>query len=181
VEFTVKLRSKYVINAIRPFIIRNDKVLDIGCGNGLISRIIEEQLHCNLVGTDIINYLEKDIKFKLMEAVNKLPFKDKEFDVGLLIDTLHHIPYYHQLGIIKEAMRVCKVVLIFEIKPTWFAKTWDVLINPIHNKDMPIPVAMRDEYSWNNLLFTDKIKPEYYPIKTPFWYPETRYLFKLGE
>ena len=43
---------------------------------------------------------------------NKFPYKNNEFDTGLLICVLHHCPL--QVTVLQEAMRTCKRLVILE-------------------------------------------------------------------
>ena len=181
-EFTLEYRAKIVIKAISPHLSKDKKVLDIGCGNGVVSHEIEKFFNCDLTGTDIFSYLRRDIKFKKMHKEDELDFNDKEFDTGLLIDTLHHIPFDGQIKIIKEALRVCREVLIFELRPTLIVKIIDFLINKIHYRKMPILLTHRKKESWIRLLKDNDINLKFYKVKKPsFWYPATNYLFHCME
>ena len=179
-EFTLKYRAKIVINAISPHLSKDKKVLDIGCGNGVVSHEIKKFFNCDLTGTDIFSYLRRDIKFKKMHEEVELNFNDKEFDTGLLIDTLHHISFDGQIKIIKEALRVCREVLIFELKPTLIVKIIDFLINKIHYRKMPILLTHRKKDGWIKLFRDNGIAFKFYDVKKPdFYCPATNYLFHL--
>ena len=155
-------------------------VLDIGCGNGVVSYEIKKHFNCNLVGTDILNYLKRDIPLKKTIDEDKLDFKDNEFDLGLFNDALHHMPYNTQFKLIKEALRVCSKVIIFEVKPTFIAKAVDYLINRIHNSDMPIPLSFREEREWTQRFKEEGISFEIFNVKKPVClYPFSNFLFIL--
>lgn len=181
-EFTLKYRSRIVINAIFSFLSENKKVLDIGCGNGVVSYEIKKFFSCNLIGTDIFNYFKKDIDFKQMRKEDELDFSNKEFDIGLFIDVLHHTPFKAQVKLIREALRVCSEVLIFEVKPTFIAKAVDYLINKTHNSNMPILLTHRTKEEWIKLFSNNNIYFKFYKVKKPiFYYPSTNYLFYLKQ
>jgi ubiquinone/menaquinone biosynthesis C-methylase UbiE len=179
-ETTLKYRSKIVIEAIRPILFKDKRVLDIGCGNGVVSQEISAHFGCDIVGTDILAYLKKKIPFKLMNKPDVLDFHDQAFDVGLLIDVLHHIPFDRQAALIQEARRVCRVVLLFEVKPTLVAKAVDYFINQIHHPAMPLPLTHRSQEEWMQLFDANNIPAQCFPVKKPaFFYPSTNYLFAL--
>jgi len=179
-KITIKFRSKIVIEAIRPFVSHGTKLLDIGCGNGVVSREIERRLNCFLTGTDILDYRLERINFKKMHFEDRLDFADKSFDIGLLCDTLHHIPFPTQIKLIKEALRVCSQILIIEVKPTLAARFIDYTINQIHNKDMRIIYTFRNEKEWQELFRTNGINASYIKVSKPFFlYPISNYLFSL--
>jgi SAM-dependent methyltransferase len=179
-ETTLKYRSKIVIKALAPFLSREQRILDIGCGNGVVSAEISQHFGCGLVGTDILHYLKRDIDFKLMNKPDVLDFKDKAFDVGLMIDVLHHLPFDRQITLIQEARRTCRAVLLFEVKPTLIAKAVDCLVNQVHNHKMPIPLTHRSRDGWMRLFTAHHIPVHFYAVKKPaFFYPSTNYLFSL--
>lgn len=104
---------------LQKLVKQSDKVLDAGCGYGRLAPFFD-----NYCGIDFIpafieeaNTLYPNKRF--MEAdLRKLPFKDKEFDWGLLVSVRHMI--VGNLGkaewvkMENELKRVCKKLLILE-------------------------------------------------------------------
>lgn len=182
-EFTSKVRSRMVIKAIAPFISNSSKVLDIGCGNGVISHEVQKFFNCKLIGTDILEYSEKNIIFKKMLKDDKLDFNNNEFDIGLFIEVLHHMPFETQLKLIKDALRICPKVLIFEVESTLLAKGADYLVNQLHNREMNIPFTFRKKNEWLRLFEENNIRCESYGVTKPhllrFFWPFTYHLFCL--
>lgn len=178
-EITLKYRAGMVIKVIAPFMKHGQKVLDIGCGNGVVSDEIRGYFGCALTGTDIMEYLKRDMPFKKMPALTSLPFADKEFDTGLLIDVLHHIPFDMQLPLVREARRVCRDILIFEVEPTFLAKAVDVLANLIHNARMPLCLTHRTADQWVELFEHDGMKCTAYPVPRPALWASTNNLICL--
>ena len=100
---------------------KTDSVLDLGCGYGRSSQMIE---CARYVGTDFspdfINEAKKlypDKEFVLADMA-KLPFADKEFDIGFMVSVKAMI--INNLGVEAwqpmedEAKRVCKKLLVLE-------------------------------------------------------------------
>ena len=170
-EFTQKYRSRIVTKAISSFLSEDKNVLDIGCGNGVVSYEIKKHFNCRLCGTDIQNYLKRNIKFRKIRGGYILNFDNKEFDIGLIIEVLHHIPFDMQIRLVKEALRVCSEVLIIEDKPTSVAKIIDYLINKIHNTKMPITLTFRAKEEWADLFNENNMPFKFYNVKTDFYYP----------
>ena len=180
-ESSLRYRGKIIIRAIAPFMSKEKRVLDVGCGNGVVSHQIEKHFGCRLLGTDILHYTIKDIAFMRMQKDFTLSFKDNEFDIGLFNDVLHHMPFERQLILIKEALRVCSEVLIFEAKPTLITKLLDRLANHIHNPDMPITLTHRAKEDWLRLFKEQGITAESYGVVKPIiGYPFTNFLFRLS-
>lgn len=156
-ECTLRNRAHLVVKTYADFIKPDCRVLDVGCGNGVISKIISDAFNCKIVGTDIMDYRKIEIDFEPMTNGDKLPFKDNSFDVVMFNDVLHHMPYETQTVLIKEALRVGKRVLIFELEPTMYAKITDWLANKVHNLRMHIPFTYRTLNGWETLLKENKI------------------------
>jgi len=91
------------------------RVLEVGCGNGVLSSYLAEKYGWNVTGIDIdpeqikiakMDYEEKD-NLKFIEAdASKLPYGNNEFDLVLSFDVLHHIPNW--VITIEEINRVLK-------------------------------------------------------------------------
>jgi len=78
-----------------------DSILDYGCGEGVLSVLIKEK-ECRVVGIDIsasnINTAERTAKERRLEIDfvvgdgEKLPFKDKSFNLVVVSHSLEHLP-----------------------------------------------------------------------------------------
>lgn len=90
------------------------KILDLGCGSGIISKDFENFFAADLVGVDIIDNRVVPINFKLVNG-RDLPFDENTFDAVLISYVLHHTQ--DPIRVLKEAKRVAKTggkLLIFE-------------------------------------------------------------------
>lgn len=77
--------------------LKGKKILDVGCGQGTISKILSEA-GANVYGIDLsetsINYVKKnypEIKVKVGNAL-KIDFPNNYFDIVVCIGVLHHTP-----------------------------------------------------------------------------------------
>lgn len=85
-------------------------VLDVGCGNGFLSRQIYEKYKIEVTGIDIIAPKnDDDITYLKGEAEN-IPFENSSFETVICSHTLEHIPDI--LRAIKEIRRVAKKRII---------------------------------------------------------------------
>jgi SAM-dependent methyltransferase len=65
-------------------------VLDIGCGDGNIGRLIrEKQAGITVHGLEIMARPSCEIEYSLFDG-SRLPYEDGSFDVCLFVDVLHH-------------------------------------------------------------------------------------------
>lgn len=160
---------------------RNEKVLDIGCGRGTITKLLMDYYSLQLQACDIKNYLiYQDIPFKKM-IKGKVPKFKYKFDAALLNAVLHHIPKDKQADLIWQALKVSKKVLIFEMKPTFLAKIFDFLLNKLHYENSEIPLSFRKIPDWKKLFKELNIKSQSIVINRPFWYPFSHIAFMIGK
>lgn len=97
-SFIKKLHHKYVflrrievisdgINNQLPVV---NSVLDIGCGDGSISKkIIDKRKDLKIVGIDIMERPMCHIEYVSFDGTT-IPFEDNSFDAVQLVDVLHH-------------------------------------------------------------------------------------------
>lgn len=158
---------------------KNEKVLDIGCGKGTITKFLTDHYSLQLQACDVKNYLiDKSIAFKKMNA-GKLPEFKQKFDTALLNDVLHHISKDKQANLLKESLKVADKVLIFEMKPTLLAKIFDILLNKLHYGDFDTPLSFRNISDWKKLFKKYNIKSKLVIINRPFWYPFSHIAFMI--
>jgi len=180
-EWTLKLRARHIARSIAPYVSKDSKVLDIGCGNGVVTLELRKIFGFDISGTDIANYLKKEIPFTQMKTATQLDFEDKRFDVGLINDVLHHIEHDNQLKLIQEAARVCKTLLIFDAKPSRLTFFFDIVLNRIHNKDMPIPLTFRHSDDWKTAITAKGLICSVTELQRPFvFYPFQNFLLQVA-
>jgi len=112
------------------------EILEVGCGIGVISSYLAEKYTCNVVGIDLDskqikkakkNNIENEyLEFNIAD-VTKLAFEDKEFDIILSFDVLHHIPNWNQA--LHEIIRVLKPEGFFIIRDIMLHKFFGNIYN----------------------------------------------------
>ncbi|HET7098875.1 MAG TPA: class I SAM-dependent methyltransferase [Patescibacteria group bacterium] len=178
-DYTSKIRGKLIIKAYQRWLKSNEKVVDVGCGNGVVSKQIAEDFDLKIYGCDTLKYLTNKIAFKLIKKEDSLPFKRNEFKSAMFNDVLHHIPYTIQEKLILDALRVSKQVLIFEVQPTLIGTISDYILNKIHNPFMRIPFTFRRPDQWKKIFVKNKLKYEVEPVETPLFYPFSHISFRV--
>jgi ubiquinone/menaquinone biosynthesis C-methylase UbiE len=111
----------------------DQKLLEIGCGNGATSKHIAKRYHLNVVGSDVdseqIQLAQKNLddipNIRFLEAdATSLPFEDNDFDIVLSFQVLHHISNW--LDALEEIERVLKprgyFICVDTVYPTWSAR-----------------------------------------------------------
>ena len=86
------------------------KVLDVGCGNGVIAKLImDDRPQLDIQGIDVLKRPSCAIPMDTYDGSN-FPFEDDGMDVVIFMDVLHHTddPY----GLLREALRVARHAVI---------------------------------------------------------------------
>lgn len=88
------------------------KVLDVGCGDGLIAGLIQEiRSDVSIEGIDVLVRSKTHIEVTQFDGVT-IPFADNYFDTVMFVDVLHHTD--NPLSLLKEAKRVAKNCLVLK-------------------------------------------------------------------
>lgn len=113
-------------NCAASLVQKGEKVLDVACGNGTLSLLIEKNTGSKVTGIDIdpdtLGAAMKAVKrkknsqarFMLMDATNLSAFAGKEFDVGIISLAIHQFSPADGLRVLKEINRVAHRVIIVD-------------------------------------------------------------------
>lgn len=104
-------RAAAVGSVALPYVSKGSRVVGIGCGHGYVAEYLNNKGGGEVVGVEIVNKLETATPFFLYDG-ETLPFKDKEFSLGLLIFVLHHAR--DEFHLLAEAQRVAERILVVE-------------------------------------------------------------------
>jgi SAM-dependent methyltransferase len=87
-------------------------VLDVGCGDGMLARFIQESRpDIEIQGIDVFVREKTHVPVKEFDG-KAIPFADHSFDVVMFVDVLHHTEDLTVL--LKEAARVAKKCIILK-------------------------------------------------------------------
>ena len=85
-------------------------MLDVGSGDGLLARgVLDLRPDIRIQGVDVLARPTSHIPVALFDGVT-LPFADREFDVVMMVDVLHHASAQDRL--LEEMVRVSKRLLV---------------------------------------------------------------------
>lgn len=176
-SLTQKKRARMIANCYAKWNIHGKKVVDIGCGNGVVSEILKEKLNLDLCGADIIDYCKIKMPFRKIDKADRLPFDDLSFDYAMFNDVLHHIEDIE--ASIIEANRIARNILIFEDQPGRLLRVVDVALNYFYSPLMPRPLNFKNREQW--CLLFDRLGFKYDIVEAvyPFWYPFRHMAFRL--
>lgn len=103
-------RVRVLANHLSALIAAGARILDVGCGDGTIDRVILEQRpDLTIEGIDILVRPHSQIPVRPFDGTT-IPYPDNSFDVVMFVDVLHHTPDPRVL--LREAARVGTAVLI---------------------------------------------------------------------
>ena len=109
------MAAKRMCQDCQQFIEKKSKILDLGCGSGIVSKAFQDFFQSQVIGGDIIDKRVFKIPFKKIDG-KSLPFLKNNFDTVLIAYVLHHTRDPEAL--LEEVKRVVKdKILIFEDLP----------------------------------------------------------------
>jgi SAM-dependent methyltransferase len=117
--------SQALLDFLHEQIEEGASVLDLGCGDKFYSNGLKDRAS-RVVTVDAWPATEPDILMDVTKAA--LPFKDKEFDVVLMLDFIEHIDKEEGLGVITEAQRVGSKIIL--LTPTIWSDNAKNIKNP---------------------------------------------------
>jgi SAM-dependent methyltransferase len=109
-NFVAGRRVQVLARHLAALIPAGARVLDVGCGDGLIDRLIlERRPDVSIQGIDVLVRQNTPIAVKQFDGM-AIPYFDASFDLVMFVDVLHHTA--DPFVLLKEAQRVAGAVLI---------------------------------------------------------------------
>ena len=99
-------------NHLIEFIPQNSRVLDVGCGDGLLARFIKDaRIDLDIRGIDVLARDQIHIPIDIFNG-DVIPYDDRSFDVVIFVDVLHHTE--DPMVLLREAARVSRKEIIIK-------------------------------------------------------------------
>lgn len=90
----------------------NSKVLDVGCGDGRLARLIaEKRPDISIRGIDVLQRNDAVIPIDTFDG-KSIPYGEGSFDVVIFVDVLHHAS--QPMTLLREAVRVARHAIVIK-------------------------------------------------------------------
>ncbi|MCR4311949.1 MAG: class I SAM-dependent methyltransferase [Candidatus Uhrbacteria bacterium] len=104
-------RAHAIVDDIAPYLQHDDRVLEIGAGSCQVSTVLMAKSF-DVTMVDVVDKSLIDGVSPIVYDGKHLPFRDREFDVALFLNVLHHIA--DPDAALREAKRVARRIVIHE-------------------------------------------------------------------
>jgi len=161
-RFIFERRAKVLAEALAALLPSRTRVLDVGCGDGTIDRIIQSRRpDVEIQGVDVLVRASAQIPVTQFDGKN-LPFDDGSFEYVMFIDVLHHVD--DQSRLLAESSRVAKNGLIIKdhvcrgLLDRVILSFMDWVGNAPHG--VRLPYNYLSQLQWNKLFHDSGLRPD---------------------
>ncbi|MDB4956280.1 MAG: methylase involved in ubiquinone/menaquinone biosynthesis [Myxococcales bacterium] len=111
-KYVFSRRISVLAQQLAELIPRGAKVLDVGCGDGNIARLLlDARPDIQIEGIDVLVRPVTHVPVTVFDG-KTIPFADKSFDAVMFVDVLHHTD--DPMVLLEEARRVAKRAVILK-------------------------------------------------------------------
>ena len=150
-----KIRNRAMVkfNLIHKRIKPEDKILDIGCGNGGVVRMLRDQGYSNVKTIDVVNLSYFDEVTPVIYNGEDIPFNDNSFDAVQILTVLHHAA--NPKRVVEEAKRVSssKLIIMEDVYDNKFMEVMTKFMDSFVNFEFKGHVHQnKTEQEWEELF-----------------------------
>ena len=162
-----------------PLLPPQGRILDVGCGDGSLDRLIMDQHPVQIEGLDVLRRPHTHIPVTLFDGTH-MPYADNSVDAVLFVDVLHHTPDPMQL--LREAQRVARrcVVIKDHCADGWLAvptlRFMDWVGNAPHG--VVLPYHYWTEQRWREAFASLSLSLEHWQPRLGLYPPPAAWLFE---
>jgi SAM-dependent methyltransferase len=154
-KYVFQRRVDVLAREIAAHLPPNGSVLDVGCGDGTISKLVmDRQPGIRYQGVDVMARPTCAIPYQPFDGLH-LPYADRSFEVVQFIDVLHHTHQIEQL--VAEAVRVSSRWLV--IKDHLWSNRFDYQTLKFMDWIGNAPHGVKIIYNFKNQAFWDALWP----------------------
>jgi len=119
-------RAEGLVDLFKEFVPPASKVLDIGGGWGFYVEPLRRSRGCEVTVLDVVEPTFHKAPVVTYDG-ERMPFRDRSFDVSLLVTVLHHVRSPEQ--VLAEAKRVTRrfVIVVEDLYRHWAGRVWTIL------------------------------------------------------
>jgi SAM-dependent methyltransferase len=171
----VRVLARHLAALIPP----RARVLDVGCGDGLIDRlIVEHRPEVSIEGIDPLVRPHTHIPVREFDGA-RIPHTGSSFDAVLFVDVLHHTA--NPLDLLREAARVGRAILIKDhFRDGWLAdatlRLMDWSGNAHHGVVLPYNYWSKSE--WNAAFEHLGLRTNYVNLSLGLYPPPLSWIFE---
>jgi len=111
-RFVHKRRTLVLSDWCSGLIPLNSKVLDVGCGDGRLARLIaEKRPDISIRGIDVLQRNDAVMPIDTFDG-KSIPYGEGSFDVVMFVDVLHHAS--RPMTLVEEAVRVARQAIVIK-------------------------------------------------------------------
>lgn len=111
-SYVHRRRVRVLRDHLAELIPANARVLDVGCGDGLLDRLIMQiRTDVEIRGIDVMVRSRTHVPVGVFDG-RVIPCADRSFDVVMFVDVLHHLE--DPMLLLKEAIRVARGAILIK-------------------------------------------------------------------